>query len=161
SPRSEVASRLLMARMPVSGVRTSWAKAASAASTIPGSFDLARDLAGFAALPRLCASFVAGLATRLFVGRLLDDRLLRVGRDRAAMILRPRMEQHDTAKRPESRRGCGVCPRKTTAVPQVGGFSSAWRRPRATPATRSPASIWKASGRPHPGPDDDGGRPAG
>ena len=36
SPRSEVASRLLIARMPVSGVRTSWANAASAASTMPG-----------------------------------------------------------------------------------------------------------------------------
>ncbi len=35
SSRSDVASRSLMARMPVSGVRTSCAKAASAASTIP------------------------------------------------------------------------------------------------------------------------------
>src|SRR5579871_1524223 len=33
SPRSDVASRSLIAMMPVSGVRTSWAKAASAAST--------------------------------------------------------------------------------------------------------------------------------
>ena len=36
SSRSEVARRSLMARMPVSGVRTSWANAASAASTMPG-----------------------------------------------------------------------------------------------------------------------------
>ena len=36
SPRSEVASRLLIAKMPVSGVRTSCAKAASAVSTMPG-----------------------------------------------------------------------------------------------------------------------------
>src|SRR6516164_8899412 len=35
SGNSEVASRSLMARIPVSGVRTSWAKAASAASTTP------------------------------------------------------------------------------------------------------------------------------
>ena len=37
SPRSEVASRSLIARMPVRGVRTSWAKAASAACTTSGS----------------------------------------------------------------------------------------------------------------------------
>ena len=36
SPRSEVASRSLTARIPVNGVRTSCAKAASAASTISG-----------------------------------------------------------------------------------------------------------------------------
>ena len=36
SSRSDVASRLLIARMPVSGVRTSCANAASAASTMPG-----------------------------------------------------------------------------------------------------------------------------
>ena len=36
SSRSEVASRLLIARMPVSGVRTSCAKAANAVSTMPG-----------------------------------------------------------------------------------------------------------------------------
>ena len=35
SPSSDVASRSLMARMPVSGVRTSWANTASAASTTP------------------------------------------------------------------------------------------------------------------------------
>ena len=45
SSRSEVASRLLIARMPVSGVRTSCAKAASAASTMPG----ARPRAAFGA----------------------------------------------------------------------------------------------------------------
>jgi hypothetical protein len=74
--------------MPVSGVRTSWAKAASAASTIPGSF----DLAGFTPLPRLSAGFFADLAARFFAGRLFAGRPLRVGRDFAAMILRPRME---------------------------------------------------------------------
>jgi hypothetical protein len=71
--------------MPVSGVRTSWAKAASAASTVPGSF----GLVGFAAFRDV---FAAGLTARFFVGRFFGDRTLRAGRDLAAMILRPRIE---------------------------------------------------------------------
>ena len=60
SPRSEVASRSLIARMPVSGVRTSWANAASAASTMPET--AAADL-------RLPRAFAAALDTRFFAGR--------------------------------------------------------------------------------------------
>ncbi len=48
SPRSDVASRSLMARIPVSGVRTSCAKAASAVSTMPGLTDRR-------SCPRACA----------------------------------------------------------------------------------------------------------
>jgi hypothetical protein len=66
-------------------VRTSWAKAASAASTIP-------DPAGFKPLPRLRAGFLADLAARFLAGRFFGGRPLRVGRDLAAMILRPRIE---------------------------------------------------------------------
>src|ERR1041385_4754315 len=45
-PRPEVAKRSLMARMPVNGVRTSWAKAASAVSTMLGDFFAGRLRAG-------------------------------------------------------------------------------------------------------------------
>src|SRR6185437_3967827 len=50
SPSSDVAKRSLIARIPVRGVRTSWAKAASAASITPGTafaltFTLIRPLA--------------------------------------------------------------------------------------------------------------------
>ena len=91
SPRSEVASRLLIARIPVSGVRTSCAKAASATSTMPG----ASEVRGFAALPRfrdLTADLAARLTARFFAGRFFGGWPLRVGRDFTAMILRPRME---------------------------------------------------------------------
>src|SRR3954462_2378551 len=66
SPSSEVASRLLIARMPVSGVRTSWAKAASAASTMPG-----LDTAA-----RLRRSLAGGFLASRFLARVFADRFL-------------------------------------------------------------------------------------
>jgi len=72
--RSEVASRSLIARIPVSGVRTSWANTASAASTTP---DEALDLR------------VLPAAERFFAGRFLGARFERTERDLAAMIFGP------------------------------------------------------------------------
>jgi hypothetical protein len=49
----------------------------------------------FAALPRFrgfAADLTADLTARFFAGRFFGDRPLRVDRDLAAMILRPRME---------------------------------------------------------------------
>src|SRR5437762_4962937 len=84
SPRSEVESRSLMARIPVSGVRTSCANAASAASTMPAVLvallvTLLRDLRGVTP------------EARFFGGRILGDRILsdpvrRRERDFPAMI---------------------------------------------------------------------------
>ena len=81
SPRSEVASRSLTARIPVNGVRTSCAKAASAASTMSedGRGDARRAFAGFADV----------FKTRGFAGRLLGVRALRDERDVSAMIPLP------------------------------------------------------------------------
>ena len=59
SSRSDVARRLLIANIPVSGVRTSCANAASAASTMPGS--------AFAAM-RLRRAFAGGFGARFFDG---------------------------------------------------------------------------------------------
>ena len=80
SSRSEVASRLLIARMPVSGVRTSCAKAANAVSTMPGT--AAADLR----LPRV---FTAALDTRFFARRFFAGRVTRRERIFAAMIPLP------------------------------------------------------------------------
>ena len=86
SSRSEVASRLLMARMPVSGVRTSWANAASAASTMPGPDTAARLrrglTGGFLAGGFLAGSFLA----RFFAGRFLVSPVERRTRGFAAMV---------------------------------------------------------------------------
>ena len=80
SSRSEVASRLLIARMPVSGVRTSCAKAASAVSTMPDV--AATDL-------RLPRAFTAALDTRFFACRFFSGRVARRERFFAAMIPYP------------------------------------------------------------------------
>ena len=72
SSRSEVASRSLMARIPVSGVRTSCAKAASAASTTPGAAVATR-------LRRVSGS-------RFFGSRFFGSRFLRCKRALTAMI---------------------------------------------------------------------------
>ena len=78
SSRSEVARRSLMARIPVSGVRTSWANAASAASTMPGP---AQPLAArWRALP------AASAWSALFRRPLLRRRVVRCERDFGAMI---------------------------------------------------------------------------
>src|SRR6202158_2682593 len=77
SSRSDVASRSLMARIPVSGVRTSCANAASAVSTMPGAV---------AAAARLRALPLATREARFFGGRLLDGRVMRGERDFGAMI---------------------------------------------------------------------------
>ena len=79
SSRSDVARRSLMARIPVSGVRTSCANAASAASTTP---DEAAVLA--ARLPRALRATAAG--ARLFVARRFAGRVVRCERDFGAMI---------------------------------------------------------------------------
>ena len=80
SSRSEVASRLLIARMPVSGVRTSCANAASAVSTIPET--ATADL-------RVPRTFAAALDTRFFAGRFLTGRVMRRARRFAAMVPLP------------------------------------------------------------------------
>src|ERR1044071_1834105 len=130
SPRSEVASRLLMARMPVSGVRTSCAKAASAASTMPDA--LARRVAVFAfalllALPRLRGAFagvflVAGLLARLRDCRFLGGSALRFGRDLAAMILIPGRNQHARPSRRSHGRVVAFVPEKLRQSYKVADF---------------------------------------
>src|SRR5258705_10518998 len=82
SPRSEIARRLLMARIPVSGVRTSWANEARAASITRG--------AAFAAA-RLRDGLALVLEMRLLDRRFFGVRILRFERDFAAMVpLTPR-----------------------------------------------------------------------
>ncbi len=106
SSRSDVANRSLMARIPVNGVRTSCANAASAASTMPGvallmaGFLTARFLtAGLRALP------AATREARFLGGRCLEGRVERFERDLAAMIpLSPALRHHATAGLPESPR---------------------------------------------------------
>ena len=88
-----MANRSLIARMPVSGVRTSWANAASAVSTMPGMAAAAVRLRALRA------------ATRFFGGRRFGDRVVRLERDFGAMIpLSPARWHHATAGLPESRR---------------------------------------------------------
>src|SRR4051812_45523083 len=151
SPSSEVASRLLMARIPVSGVRTSWAKAASAASTMPG--DFARPAA--LALPRLRAVFAADLPadflTRLFVGRFFGGLALRVGRDLAAMIPHSPMEQNGRPSRRSHGRGVAGVPPKKTQTPKIGGiFLRGPPRGEISP-NRLTRGVWKVFGGPPPG----------
>src|SRR6201999_578530 len=85
SSRSDVASRSLIARIPVSGVRTSWAKAASAASTMPGAA---------AARARLRFPPAVAAGVRFFVVRFSGDRLVRLARDTDAMIPPNRLAEH-------------------------------------------------------------------
>ena len=66
-----------MARIPVSGVRTSCANAASAASTIPGAAGTAVRLRGLSAVTR---------EARFFGARLFGGRVVRFERDFGAMI---------------------------------------------------------------------------
>ena len=66
-----------MARIPVSGVRTSCANAASAASTIPGTAGTAARLRALAAVTR---------EARFFGARLFGSRVVRCERDFGAMI---------------------------------------------------------------------------
>ena len=80
SSSSEVASRLLIARMPVSGVRTSCAKAASAASTMPE--PVTADL-------RAPRTFAAALDARFFARRFFTGCVLRRERRFAAMVPLP------------------------------------------------------------------------
>src|SRR5713101_2961030 len=77
SSRSDVARRSLMARIPVSGVRTSCANAASAASTIPGAAGTAARLRALSAVAR---------EARFFGARLFGGRVVRCERDFGAMI---------------------------------------------------------------------------
>ena len=105
SSRSDVASRLLIARIPVSGVRTSCANAASAASTMPGS--------AFAAM-RLRRAFAGGFGARFFDGCFfLASRPLRRERGFAAMVpLDPTERQHGMAT------AAGVTPSRFYSNPQ-------------------------------------------
>ena len=66
-----------MARIPVSGVRTSCANAASAASTIPGAAGTAARLRALSAVTR---------EARFFGARLFGGRVVRCERDFGAMI---------------------------------------------------------------------------
>src|SRR5882757_8100349 len=95
SSRSDVDKRLLMARMPVSGVRTSWANAASAASTMPGPDTAARLRRG------LVGSFLAGsFLARFFTGRFLGNAFERCTRGFVAMVPCPTVPAcHVTAAR--------------------------------------------------------------
>ncbi len=107
SSRSDVANRSLMARIPVNGVRTSCANAASAASTIPGAAVTAR-------LRDLPA------ATRFFGGRLFAGRVLRFERDFGAMIpLSPALLHHAMAGLPESPRRSPFHMRSACGKPPV------------------------------------------
>jgi hypothetical protein len=85
SSRSEVASRSLTARIPVSGVRTSWANTASAVSTIVSACTELRLARGFG------AGFFAArfLATRFFSVCLVRVRILRGERDVSAICCPP------------------------------------------------------------------------
>ncbi|BAR58020.1 hypothetical protein NK6_4855 [Bradyrhizobium diazoefficiens] len=112
SPRSEVASRSLIARMPVRGVRTSWAKAASAAWTTSGATTLVVRLRTFPAAPDR------------FRGNRLDVRVVRAGRVFAAIIplrsipFEPPGRQSSMARRnPWSHGGVWLNPRETSPNP--------------------------------------------
>src|SRR5262245_490592 len=84
SGRSDVASRSLIARIPVSGVRTSWAKTASAVSTTPAAAaDLRADLRG----DLRGDSRALAPAARFLAGRFFSGRFGRSRRFPAAMIL--------------------------------------------------------------------------
>ena len=153
-----MASRLLMARMPVSGVRTSCANAASAASTMPG------------ASPRSCAlPRVSGRAfwpwrfgTRFFGGCLPVGRVVR----RSARFCR-----HDPrypTRAPEwHARATGVTVAFLAYPPQNYGNPTRRRISAGGRACRAQFaqgpwrwSISKAFARRHPGPAGDAGRPA-
>src|ERR1700761_2354381 len=76
SPSSEVARRSLMARMPVSGVRTSWAKTASAASTTPAAGIRAPFPRGSLARGLLARVLVVTCWVRFFSGLVLAEFVL-------------------------------------------------------------------------------------
>src|SRR5207237_8215051 len=91
SPRSEVVSRSLMARIPVSGVRTSCANAASAASTMPGPAVLIAllegrllDLRALTPEARFRGGRICG--ERALGNRVVSDPVRRRERDFSAMI---------------------------------------------------------------------------
>ena len=104
-----------MARIPVSGVRTSWANAASAASTIPGpAVFTARVLA-----TRLRTLRAARPEARFFGGRFFTGRVVRCERDVAAMIpltlAIPTMPRLDAVSHAEG--GFSPCNRPATRLP--------------------------------------------
>src|SRR4051794_25222795 len=86
SPRSEVESRSLMARIPVSGVRTSCANAASAASTMPGPAGLVELLGGRLRDLRALTPEARFLGGRTLGDGILSDPVRRRERDFSAMI---------------------------------------------------------------------------
>jgi len=121
--------------MPVSGVRTSWANAASAASTMPGLGSVLARARG----PRV---FAATFETRFFDGRLLAGREVRRTRDFAAMI------PVNPARLPAwHARATGVTVTflvyqpQTTAVLPGGEYRQGSLLPRAIRASRWPCSI--------------------
>src|SRR5262249_18309188 len=131
SPSSDVASRSLMARMPVSGVRTSWANAASAASTT------------LDAGARLC-TLLALAADLRFAARLFGARFLRWSRDFAAMIHPappPAPPWHaglsESPEVPEH-------PKKSMEGREVHGYRPHRRPTRAIRADRWTPRTWKA-----------------
>ena len=139
SSRSDVARRSLMARIPVSGVRTSCANAASAVSTMPGPAVLAA---------RLRALRAARPEARFFGGRLFGDRVVRCERDFGAMIsLTLARLHHAMAGLRESRRSgfspCDwpVASRCNKAGRPGGGCRPASRQQRGVRANRWPRST--------------------
>ena len=135
SSRSEVASRLLIARMPVSGVRTSCAKAANAVSTMPGT--AAADLR----LPRV---FTAALDTRFFARRFFAGRVTRRERIFAAMIPLP-CAASMACRRGQSHGDVSTTPSRTTEATPVdqraAGYRKVWRPAPAIRARRWHQSI--------------------
>jgi hypothetical protein len=89
-----------MARIPVSGVRTSWAKVASAVSTMPGAAVLRADLLTLLAAALLMADLrglpAAAPALRLFGRAFFIRRFLRPRRELNAMIP-PILAEHTMA----------------------------------------------------------------
>ena len=159
SSRSDVARRSLMARIPVSGVRTSCAKAASAVSTMPGSGDLDCALARLAGGKHRQRVF--------FDGRLFGGRAVRCERDFDAMIpLSPARFHHAMAGLPESRRSgfshlkLQLRPAAITARRPGGGYRPASRPRRGVRASRSPRSTSRVSARHHREPGGGAGRRA-
>ena len=133
SPSSDVASSELIARMPVSGVRTSCANAASAASTIPASDGerAARGLptAGLATAFLAARFFGAGfLTTRFLPARAARKVPFRLG-DLAAMIPQPIRTDHAMAEAAESRHGAF----RIQGFRQGGAHPQASIRQRAIP----------------------------
>ena len=154
SSRSEVASRLLIARMPVSGVRTSWAKAASAASTMPalGARRLARG--------RALRALRRAVEMRFFFGGAFWPAALCAVRAILPPCSPTRAEPAWHATAAEVTEGlCGNRPVELRQADQAADIGRRRARGAQLAQARSPGSISTASARRHRGSAGDAGRP--